>query len=172
MRKTLGIVVCLIWLWGSAAAEEEGAPAPAEPAPAEPTTVEQAARAVLAAVLAKDQDGLVALARRDAPDPWVVAEALDASGHRAEARAFAKAAPRVDVEALPAYLAGLPARADLEAQRALLGRALAALADPASVVKILDKGLSASNLPAARYWHATPVIIMFLNLGHLLPKCP
>jgi hypothetical protein len=85
----------LLWL---------AAPAAAEPPPA-PTTAEAAAKAAAKAVEAKDEAGLRALAERDDPDPWMVADAILAGGGKEAAEAFAKAAPRKDVERLPAYVA-------------------------------------------------------------------
>jgi tetratricopeptide (TPR) repeat protein len=49
---------------------------------------------------------LAALAAKDKPDPWDVADALCGRGAFDAADAFARAAPRVAVEALPAYIAG------------------------------------------------------------------
>ncbi|MHC5030633.1 MAG: tetratricopeptide repeat protein, partial [Planctomycetota bacterium] len=70
-----------------------------------PVTPEQAAEAVLAALRAKDQPALKALAERDAPDPWLVADELCAREEYDAAEAFAKAAPRPDTEKLPGYVA-------------------------------------------------------------------
>ncbi|MHC4161293.1 MAG: CHAT domain-containing protein [Planctomycetota bacterium] len=70
-----------------------------------PDTPEQAADKVLAALEAKDQEALKALAERDEPDPWLVADELCFRGEHDAAKAFAKAAPRKDVDKLPAYVA-------------------------------------------------------------------
>ncbi len=80
----------------------EDAPAPAPP---RDRTPEEAAGAVLEAFEARDADALTALARKEEPDPWLVADEL--LGRRAfdAAEAFASAAPRLDVERLPAYVA-------------------------------------------------------------------
>ncbi len=64
-------------------------------------TPEQAADKVLAAVKAKDPKALKALAARDKPDPWRVADEMCYRGEHEAAEAFAKAAPRKDVEKLP-----------------------------------------------------------------------
>ena len=60
-------------------------------------TPEQAADSALAAVTVKDAAALKALAAKDAPDPWLVADELIRRGEFDAAEAFAKAAPRVDV---------------------------------------------------------------------------
>ncbi|MBL9086964.1 MAG: CHAT domain-containing protein [Planctomycetia bacterium] len=90
-------------------------------------TLAEVADAVLAAIAAKDEATLRALARRDRPDPWIVADELVARGRPDEARAFASAAPRTDVEALPAYLASRSGTAADDATRALLARAEASI---------------------------------------------
>ena len=95
---------------------------PEPPAPSDrpaPTPVEAAAE-VLKAVEAKDADGLATLARRDDPDPWLVADTLMHQEARAAAEAFANAAPRKDVEKLPEFLARWTAtEADAAARKAL-----------------------------------------------------
>ena len=60
---------------------------------------------VRAAFTAKDTAALRALAARDDPDPWVVAEILCSRGWFDAAEAFARAAPQLDTEKLPAYVA-------------------------------------------------------------------
>ena len=63
---------------------------------------------------AKDDATLKALAAKDDPDPWLVADELIARSQHDAADAFARAMPRVDVERLPAYVAsqrGKPADA-------------------------------------------------------------
>jgi len=67
-------------------------------------TAEQAAAEVVAA---KDDAALRELAARDFPDPWFVADELLALGQDDLALRFARAAPRKDVEALPAVLAAV-----------------------------------------------------------------
>ncbi len=74
-------------------------------------TPEQAADKVLAAVKAKDAKALQALAHNDKPDPWLVADELCFRSEHDAAESFAKAAPRVDVEKLPAYVAAWRKRA-------------------------------------------------------------
>jgi tetratricopeptide (TPR) repeat protein len=76
-------------------------PAGADPAP---DTAEEAALKVLAAIAAGDAAALKELASRDDPDPWYVADELLFRGDPAAAAAFARAAPRKDVEALPAWI--------------------------------------------------------------------
>lgn len=106
-------------------------------AEAAPDSPAEAAQKALAAIEAKDAGALRGLAERDEPDPWIVADELLFLGEPEAAEAFARAAPRKDVEALPAYLAGrrgVPydkeARAALERATVLLeaGRAAEALA--------------------------------------------
>ena len=70
----------------------------AEPSPAD------AATEVLDAIAADKPDALAALARRDAPDPWLVAAELSAGGHHDAARKFVFAAPRADTARLLAHL--------------------------------------------------------------------
>ena len=100
---------------------------PAKPAPPKPLTVEQAADAALAAAKSKDDEALKALAARDDPDPWLVADDLIRRGEFDAADAFARAAPRVDVEALPAYVASRRGRPDDPARRSRQAAAYAAL---------------------------------------------
>ena len=68
-------------------------------------SIDGTATRVLAAVRAHDTKALRALAVKDHPDPWLVADALEARGAHEEARRFALAAPRIDVKGLPAYIA-------------------------------------------------------------------
>ena len=100
MRRPWVFLVCLLFIFEAAAADEKE---PASQAP-KPLTQEQAADAVLAAVKTEDAEALEALAKKDAPDPWLVADLLCYRGEHDTAAAFAKAAPRVDVEKLPAYV--------------------------------------------------------------------
>ncbi|MCC7138125.1 MAG: CHAT domain-containing protein [Planctomycetes bacterium] len=107
------------------------APAPAPPAsapkPAPPPPLKQAADAVLAATKAKDDAALGALAAQDVPDPWRVVDQLIRQGEHDAAEAFAKASPRVDTEALPAYVASRRGKADDPARRERLKAADAAM---------------------------------------------
>jgi len=106
-----------------------GTPAPAPAAPAgKPLTPEQAADAAIAAVQAKGDAALQALAAKDDPDPWLVADELIRRNERDVAEAFAKAAPRVnveklDVEKLPAYVSSRRGKPDDAARRARLAAA-------------------------------------------------
>ncbi|MCC7136962.1 MAG: CHAT domain-containing protein [Planctomycetes bacterium] len=113
--------------------------APSPPKPAPPPTPEQAADGVLAAVTAKDDVALKALAAKDAPDPWLVADELIRRGEFDVADAFAKAAPRVDTEALPGYVASRRGKPDDPARRERLASASAALAagKPAQMLEAL-----------------------------------
>lgn len=98
--------------------------APEPPAP-RPLTPAEAAAGAVKAWEGKDAAGLSALARKDEPDPWLVVDALMGLGARAAAEAFAAAAPRKDVETLPAFVkAWSAAEADLAARKAIaLGNA-------------------------------------------------
>jgi len=64
-------------------------------------TPDEAAEKVLAA---NDAQSLKALATRDKPDPWRIADVLCRRGKHDEAKAFALAAPREAVEELPGYV--------------------------------------------------------------------
>ena len=95
------------------------------PAP-KPLTVEQAADATLAAVKAKDDGALKARAAAVDPDPWLVADDLLYRSGADVAETFAKGAPRMGTEALPAYVASWRARPYDRAGRDRLARADAA----------------------------------------------
>ncbi len=104
---------------GGALADEpkpSGPPGPPKEKPAKRAADTAAAAAeAVAAVKAGDAPALARVAGRDVPDPWVVADVLLATGEADVAEAFAKAAPRPDVERLPAYVAarqGVPSDAD------------------------------------------------------------
>jgi tetratricopeptide (TPR) repeat protein len=88
-RAVLGALLCA----GVAAAQEKL------------DTPEQAADKVLAAFEATDQDALKALAEKDEPDPWIVADELCLRGEHDAADAFARAAARPDTNRLPEYIA-------------------------------------------------------------------
>ncbi|MCC7137529.1 MAG: CHAT domain-containing protein [Planctomycetes bacterium] len=102
------------------------APSPSKPPP--PPTPEQAADAVLVAIAAKDDATLKALASKDAPDPWLVADELIRREQHDAAEAFARAAPRVDTEALPAYVASRRGKPDDPSRRARIAKANAPFA--------------------------------------------
>ncbi|MFI5402073.1 MAG: tetratricopeptide repeat protein [Planctomycetota bacterium] len=71
------------------------------------------------AVLAPGAD-VKALAANDEPDPWLVADELCARGEHDAADAFAKAAPRADVQRLAAYVASRRAKKpDVAARKAV-----------------------------------------------------
>jgi len=107
--------------------------------PAPPSTPEQTADAALVAVKTKNDAALKALAAKDEPDPWLVADELIRRGEFDAADAFAKAAPRVDVETLPAYVASCRGKPDDPARRARLAAASAALGagNPADALEAL-----------------------------------
>lgn len=124
MRARLPLLLALALALGLAARRAPGE----EPA--------EAALRVEAALEAGRLDEVAALARRDDPDPWLVAERLLLRGRREAALAFATAARRPDLDALPAYVAAWSERtsharhATLSAARRALagGRGAAALA--------------------------------------------
>jgi tetratricopeptide (TPR) repeat protein len=99
----------------------------AQDEPAKPDTPEQAAEKVLAALKTEDPGALKALAGRDRPDPWLVADELGLRGKLEAAEAFARAAPRKDTEKLPAYVASHRSAPADEAVRAALVKATEAL---------------------------------------------
>ncbi|MDJ0523651.1 MAG: CHAT domain-containing protein, partial [Planctomycetota bacterium] len=68
--------------------------------------VRAAADAAERAHASEDRTQLIQIARRDDPDPWLVAEALAVRGRDDVARAFAAAATGPDTRLLGAYLAG------------------------------------------------------------------
>ena len=153
MRR--GFALLLLTLAGGIARADEPPKPPGPPArpaaasvpvakPAAPPTPEQAADAVLAAAKAKDDAALKALAAKDAPDAWLVADELIRRGEFDAADAFAKAAPRADVETLPAYVASRRGKPDDAVRRARLAAANVAL----SAVKP-DEALTALGAPEA-----------------------
>jgi len=79
------------------------------------------------------------LAEKDKPDPWIVADDLCARGEFDAAEAFARAAPRVDTENLPAYVAARRKKPDDPKRRARIAAASAALkaGGPADALKAL-----------------------------------
>jgi tetratricopeptide (TPR) repeat protein len=93
----------------------------------EPATPQQAAEAVAQAVATKDEAALQALAAKDDPDPWLVADELLGRGEVDAAAAFAKGAPRADVEALPAYVEGQRGAAPAPERRRVLAAYNAAI---------------------------------------------
>jgi hypothetical protein len=124
-------IVALILALGAAGVHAEdavpagrpaaGSPPSATAAPAAkptpPLTPEQAADAALVAVKAKDDAVLKALADKDEPAPWLVADELIRRGEVDAADAFANAAPRADVAKLPAYVAPRRGQPDDPARR-------------------------------------------------------
>ncbi len=95
---------------------------------AQADAVTDAADKVLAAVQAKDAAALKGLAEKDDPDPWLVADELCARAAFGEADAFAKAAPRKDVEELALYVAAQRAKPTDVKRRDALRRVNEALA--------------------------------------------
>jgi len=107
---------------------------------AKPDTPEQAADKVLATFKAKDEKGLKALAAKDNPDPWLVADELCFRGEHDAAEAFAKAAPRKDTEKLPVYVASQRGKPNNAAARRALAAATKALAakDPKAALAAIE----------------------------------
>ncbi len=100
------------------------------------------------------------LAARDDPDPWLVADALCEMGEFEVAEAYARAAPRRDVEALPRHVAARRAGGaglSLEAgDAAAKARELGWFAREARELHLAGgAALDAGNLPLARdLWRA------------------
>jgi tetratricopeptide (TPR) repeat protein len=132
MRSGVGVATVL-FVSGVAAAGDAArptAPVPSPSAAARPAstaTPEQAADAVLAAVVAKDDAALRRLASNDVPDPWIVVEELLARGQGVAAAAFARASPRKDVERLPVYVDSQRDRAVHDGLRSALATATKAV---------------------------------------------
>ena len=136
MRTNLVLLAALAL--GGLARAEPPAPVPSPPKSAPsagpvgtpletPPSPDQAADAVLAAVHEKDDAALSVLAAKDAPDPWLVADELIHRGRFDAADSLARAAPRLDVERLPAYVASRRGKPDDGARRARLAAGNAAL---------------------------------------------
>ncbi len=98
IRSLVGVSLVLSLVVGLAAKPGWAADAP--------LPVDDVAARVKAAHLAGDAAKLAEWSAKDAPDPWLVADALLVTGAREAAEAFAKAAPRKDVERLPEFVAG------------------------------------------------------------------
>ena len=116
-RTVLVLLLCL----GSTAAADEKQPKP------KPLTTEQAADKVLEAVKAEDEGDLKALAEKNRPDPWLVADLLCYRGEINAAAAFGKAASRVDTEKLPDYIEAWRTREPDKAERELMAAMSAAM---------------------------------------------
>jgi len=133
-----------------------------------PLSPEEVATQVKAAHAAGEAAKIAEWASKDAPDPWLVADALLASGAHEAAEAFAKAAPRKDVERLPELVAGWKAldgdaearlairtvNAALEAQKPadalLAAEAAKGVATPVVTVRLLHgQGLALMRLDRA-----------------------
>lgn len=129
LAAALALSVLLFVSGGARVAAGDPPAAPAAPATAPPPakTPEQASDAVLAAIAAKDEAELRALASKDDPDPWLVADELIRRGQHDAAGAFAEASPRPDTERLPAYVASRRGQPDDAAGRERLASANAAI---------------------------------------------
>jgi len=101
-RLLLGLLLALLPMPSAVAGD---GPVPAAPAADVPRTPQEAADAVVEAFQAKDTARLALLAALDVPDPWLVADELCLRKRADAAKAYSGAAPRVDVEGLPAYVA-------------------------------------------------------------------
>ena len=130
-RGTIALALLALLPCETSRAGDDASPAapPAVPVakPAPPPTTAQAADAAIAAVGANDDAALKALAARDDPDPWLVAEELLARGAADAAGAFAAAASRPDVEALAGYVLAQRGKGVDATARSALARANAAL---------------------------------------------
>jgi len=113
-------------------------------------TPQQAADRALAAHEAGDGPRLAKLAQRTDLDPWLVADELCVRAEHDAAAAFARAAPRKDVEHLPAYVAlQRDRRADPKARQALA--AARETGDAAAALAVLDAApATAENVVAVR----------------------
>ncbi len=100
MRTSLVVVLCLLLGPAHAGAEEP----PATKAPPKVVRAKDVAALVRAAIQAKDATALKALASKDQPDPWMVADLLCDDDAHDDAEAFARAAPRPAIEKLPAHV--------------------------------------------------------------------
>jgi tetratricopeptide (TPR) repeat protein len=130
------VVLVLVLMAGTARAEQ-----------APPLTPDQAAAVVVRLWEAKDQAALAVVAAKDDPDPWFVADALLLLEKREAAAAFAAAAPRKDVEGLPAFVTGWRAGpAEVAARKALSdGNALLQAKKPAEALPLFA-GVSADAM--------------------------
>jgi len=114
-----------------------------------PGHVAQVADEVEAAIRAKDGGALKRLAAGEDPDPWLVADLLEARGHEDVARAFAEAASRAAVDKLPAYLARAEKDDATAKARALLAKTGGLPRD--DVIAALAKGMPTTPcVPAVR----------------------
>jgi len=102
-------------------------------------TVAGTADEVVAAHKVKDAGRLAAIAGRNKPDPWEVADVLCQRGEYAAAEAFSLAAPRVDVETLPAYVTAARGRAAEPGAREAYRKSMAldAAKHPGQVLEVL-----------------------------------
>jgi len=113
-------------------------------------TPEQAAKAVIEA---KDAAVLKSLAEKYDPDPWLVADLLCAQGKYDAALAFAKAAPRKDVEKLPGYVESQRGKPDSAAGRKAFAdarRAFRAKDFEAALAVLQAADTSAADVVSAR----------------------
>ena len=134
MRTFLAISVCLLsGLGGRAEASRLW-----QEANAKPQTVAQAAAAVRAAVHANDAAVLVALAGRDEPDPWLVADLLCEEGAREAARAFAKAGPQSRRKPLLGYVSSRSERSTAQSDVLESATTLLAQGDPKGALATLE----------------------------------
>jgi tetratricopeptide (TPR) repeat protein len=131
-----------------------------------PDTPEQSADRALAAFSAGDAEVLKALAAKDDPDPWLVADELCSRGEHDAADAFARHAPRKDTERLPDYVASRRGMAPDAAVRRSLADANAALAetDWSKALKILSASApDAGGILAVRWTCGRGLALRGLN---------
>ncbi len=136
----IALVVTVLSATASSHGQDEPAAPPAQPA-SEPDTPQQAAERVVVALAATAAEGLQALAARDDPDPWLVADELLFRKKAGAADMFARAALRKDTERLPAYVASVrDAPYDVEARQALVAANAELSAEKwAEALAVLDK---------------------------------
>jgi len=117
-----------------------------------------AAAAIEAAWNGKDNARVGAFAEEDVPDPRVVVDTLLLRGSREAAEAFAKAAPRKDVERLPDFVAAWSAtEADKAAREAI---------DKTNAARAAKRGADALAAIAAAPEGAMPFLALRLVHGH------
>ena len=116
MRRLL---IAALWIAASLGSARSDPPSAKAPGPVD---------LAIAAFDAKDAKRLEELARQDAPDPWLIVDALLEKGRKDVAEAYARAAPRPSVARLPAYVEARydapddkPARSALAAAEKALG---------------------------------------------------
>ncbi|MDJ0523705.1 MAG: CHAT domain-containing protein [Planctomycetota bacterium] len=117
---------------------------------AKPLTVEQAVQAVLDAVTAKDEEALKALAGKDAPDPWLIADALWFRGEGAAAAAFVGTAEGPLTKGLAAYVKRSLDKPKETASRAAVTQAESAMRGRKHAEAVAIYGKSDTNIESVQ----------------------